>query len=148
MQVKHPTLEAARQQTRGGQKQLSDKEHGVRAACEAALLSQGRRKMSGSVGDLLLGRARSGVLCSGGRVGGDALGTIHSISGDDSGLPTWGHNSTLLRPTAGNGCYTQRLEISLHYNLLGLHTHNISYLVSRERSATIFFLHLFLRRKE
>lgn len=49
-----------------------------------------------------------------------------------------GHKSTSLWPTAGNGHYTQRLQIRLHYNLLGLHARNISYLVSRKRSVTVF----------
>lgn len=75
-----------------------------------------------------------------GRVWGDAVGTIHSIAGEDNGPTTGEHNSTLLWPTAGNGHYSLTLKISLHYSLLGLHACNIPYLVSREISGLVWSL--------
>lgn len=53
------------------------------------------------------------------------LGTIHSMAADDSSLQTQEHNGTLLQPTAGSVRCTLRLQIRLHYDLLGLHALSI-----------------------
>lgn len=106
----------------------------------ASLLRLGHKNASGSGGDLFVGTAKRGVPPVRGRVWGMHLAPFITVT-------TREQNSTLLRATAGNGHYTQRMQISLHYNLLGLHARIVSYLVSRKRSVTVFLISLLLSRR-